>query len=74
MVLFNQEGIIQKYNSPEEILQEFFNLRMEFYVKRRQFLIQVLFSGYTAMNAGCMTSNANSIHQELEIDARHCSK
>lgn len=40
MMLFNKDGIIQKYNSPEEILKDFYELRMEFYVRRRQHLIQ----------------------------------
>lgn len=45
MVLFNKDGLIQKYNSPEEILSEFFDLRMTYYYKRREFLIQArLFS------------------------------
>ena len=41
MVLFNKDGLIQKYNTPEEILQEFYELRMDFYIKRRQYLIEV---------------------------------
>ena len=40
MVLFDRHGQIKRYTSPEEILVEFFELRMEYYVKRRAFLIQ----------------------------------
>lgn len=40
MVLFNKDGLIQKYSSPEEILRDFFELRMEYYTRRRQHLIQ----------------------------------
>jgi len=41
MVLFDRHGQIKRYTTPEEILLEFFELRMEYYVKRRAFLIQV---------------------------------
>lgn len=43
MVLFDKEGSIKRYSSPEEILTEFFDLRLEYYVKRREWLIEVLF-------------------------------
>ena len=42
MVLFDRHGVIRRYESAEDILEEFFELRMEFYSKRRQALIQVL--------------------------------
>jgi len=35
MVCFDQEGRIKKYAGPEEILREFFELRLEFYNKRK---------------------------------------
>jgi DNA topoisomerase-2 len=35
MVCFDQEGRIKKYTSPEEILQEFYHLRLRFYQKRK---------------------------------------
>jgi DNA topoisomerase II len=35
MVAFDAGGRIRKYNSPEEILQDFFHLRLEFYQKRK---------------------------------------
>jgi DNA topoisomerase-2 len=41
MVLFDKHGQIKRYTTPEEILLEFFELRMEYYIKRRAFLIQV---------------------------------
>lgn len=42
MFLFNKEGIIQKYESPEEILKEYFNIRYLLYGKRREYLIKSL--------------------------------
>ena len=41
MVLFNSKGLIQKYSSPEDILREFFDLRLQFYVKRKAALLRV---------------------------------
>jgi len=35
MVAFDAAGRIRKYNSPEEILTEFFHLRLEYYQKRK---------------------------------------
>ncbi|XP_058069008.1 uncharacterized protein LOC131218465 isoform X1 [Magnolia sinica] len=32
---FDVRGVIKKYDSPEQILEEFFHLRLEFYVKRK---------------------------------------
>jgi DNA topoisomerase II len=40
MVLFNAAGQIEKYSCPEHILQDFFNLRLEYYEKRRKFLLK----------------------------------
>ena len=40
--LYNQDGRIQKYSSPEEILEEFYNYRLGFYDKRREYLIKKL--------------------------------
>ena len=37
MVLFDHNGCIKKYETPEEILQEFFPVRLEYYVKRKAY-------------------------------------
>lgn len=42
MVLFDAEGRIRRYESPEEILQEFFTLRLDMYNRRRVHLLGVL--------------------------------
>lgn len=41
MMLFDAEGKIKRYDSPEQILQEFFDLRLQYYEKRRLSLLQV---------------------------------
>jgi DNA topoisomerase-2 len=35
MVCFDGRGRIKKYNSPEEILKEFYEYRLEYYHKRK---------------------------------------
>ncbi|KAM7530082.1 hypothetical protein LguiB_033492 [Lonicera macranthoides] len=35
MHLFDPKGVLKKYATPEEILEEFFHLRLEFYEKRK---------------------------------------
>ena len=42
MMLFDKDGVIRRYESPEAILTEFFELRMEYYSRRRLLLIQVV--------------------------------
>jgi DNA topoisomerase-2 len=40
MHLFDRIGTIRRYGKPEEILDEFFVIRLEFYVKRKAHLLQ----------------------------------
>jgi DNA topoisomerase-2 len=42
MHAFNHKGIIQKYDSPNAILKEFAEVRLELYAKRREHLLKVL--------------------------------
>lgn len=42
MVCFDKAGRIRKYESPEEILQDFYDLRLEYYVKRKEYLADQL--------------------------------
>ncbi len=35
MVCFDPDGSIKKYNTPEEILEEFYAIRFQFYQKRK---------------------------------------
>ena len=37
-VLFDATGCIRRYNTPEEILQEFFDLRLDYYQRRKDYL------------------------------------
>jgi hypothetical protein len=38
MVLFDDQGRIKKYDSPNEILEDFYALRLNLYKKRKSFL------------------------------------
>jgi DNA topoisomerase-2 len=42
MHLFHPLSGIKKYSSPEEILGDFFEIRLEYYAKRKEHLIRVL--------------------------------
>ncbi|KAM0934081.1 putative DNA topoisomerase (ATP-hydrolyzing) [Dioscorea sansibarensis] len=42
MHLFDPSGVIKKYDAPEQILEEFFSLRLEFYEKRKKKLLDSL--------------------------------
>lgn len=62
MTLFDRHGVIRRYESAEDILEEFFELRMEFYSLRRLALIQaprtpepccIKLPGYCAVHKYC---------------------
>ncbi len=40
MYLYNNKGEIQHYRTPEEIMEEFYTIRLEFYQKRKDYLLQ----------------------------------
>ena len=40
--LYDQNGKLKSFNSPEEILEDYFNLRGSFYIKRREYMINEL--------------------------------
>ncbi|CDR87300.1 probable DNA topoisomerase II [Sporisorium scitamineum] len=42
MVLFDQDGKIKKYSSAEEIMEEFYLLRLSYYQKRKEHLVDQL--------------------------------
>ncbi|CAF3730269.1 unnamed protein product [Adineta steineri] len=42
MVLFNHNGILHRYKTPEEICEEFFMVRIKMYNKRKEFMVGTL--------------------------------
>jgi DNA topoisomerase-2 len=42
MHLYNSEGRIQKYDSPKDILTEFYRVRLDMYIKRKEYIIAKL--------------------------------
>ncbi len=42
MHLYNSRGVITKYDSVDEILREFYLIRLAYYVKRKEYLLRVL--------------------------------
>ena len=61
MMLFDQHGKIKRYESPEAILVEFFQLRMDYYARRRALLIQ-------AGLALCLDNSCMSAGQVLHLE------
>ncbi len=41
MMLFDADGVIKKYEGPEDILKEFYHLRMAYYLRRKAALLKV---------------------------------
>jgi DNA topoisomerase-2 len=39
MMLVNKDGIVKKYNSPYEIMDDFFEVRMEYYKRRKAYML-----------------------------------
>ncbi|PWN50958.1 type II DNA topoisomerase [Violaceomyces palustris] len=50
MVLFDSDGKIKKYNTPEEILDDFYLLRLSFYQKRKDLLVDELKFSYEKLS------------------------
>ncbi|KAI8092215.1 DNA topoisomerase [Gilbertella persicaria] len=50
IVCFDQYGKIKKYESAEDILKEFYALRLEYYIKRKEYLISVLQDEYERLD------------------------
>ncbi|PHZ15501.1 DNA topoisomerase II [Rhizopus microsporus ATCC 52813] len=50
IVCFDKNGKIKRYDGPEEILREFYDLRLEFYAKRKEHLITVLKHEYERLD------------------------
>ena len=42
MVLFDSNGCLKRYESPIEILREFYDVRFKFYRKRKEYLENML--------------------------------
>ncbi|KAF8604983.1 DNA topoisomerase II [Ceratobasidium sp. AG-I] len=50
MICFDQNGKIKKYKSPEEILEEFYTLRLSYYQKRKQHMCDELERQYERLS------------------------
>ena len=61
MVLFDHLGCLKKYETVEEILREFFDLRMKMYDKRKKFMVGMLQS-----EAGKLSNQARFILEKCD--------
>ncbi|KAG0227897.1 DNA topoisomerase 2 [Actinomortierella wolfii] len=50
MVCFDPQGRIKKYSSPEEIIQDFYDVRLEFYRKRKEYMTDILTREWTRLD------------------------
>ena len=50
MYLFNVEGKLHKYTSPLDIIQEFYNIRLDFYEKRKKNIIKIFKRNMTILS------------------------
>jgi len=41
-MLFDKDGLIKHYATPEQVVEEFFGLRLHYYELRRQALLKVI--------------------------------
>lgn len=41
-MLFDHNGVLRKFEAVEEILREFFDLRLKYYSKRKQYLVGMI--------------------------------
>jgi len=76
MHLFNSQGLIQKYDSPEEILREFYDLRIEFYGKRKSYMVSELERQLTILSNKVQTLKLNTlcpIHSALNTETSNRS-
>lgn len=53
-MLFGPDSLIKRYETPQDILLEFFHVRMQFYHKRRAFLIQVNTTASHMITVNCI--------------------
>lgn len=51
MVAFDSNGYLKKYSSPEMILEEFFEVRKELYVRRKDYLLQKLHADHIILES-----------------------
>lgn len=50
MVLFDHSGILRCDKTPEEICEEFFTVRLQMYVKRKEYLMGTLEAQYSKLD------------------------
>lgn len=72
MICFDQNGKIKKYKSPEEILEEFYTLRLSYYQKRKVRIRSSLSRSYTyhRYSNTCATNwNGNTKGSPTRLDS-----
>ena len=60
-VLFDKDGCLRRYSSAEEILKDFYALRLDMYKKRKDYL-----EGMLSAEAAKLTNQARFIVEKIE--------
>uniref|UniRef100_A0A8C3C6B9 Topo IIA-type catalytic domain-containing protein n=1 Tax=Cairina moschata TaxID=8855 RepID=A0A8C3C6B9_CAIMO len=71
MVLFDHVGFLKKYESPQDILKEFFELRLRYYGLRKEWLI-----GMLGAESAKLSNQARFILEKIDgkiVIGTHCS-
>ena len=61
MVLFDKNGCLRRYNSVTDVLKEFFDLRIDMYSKRREYLL-----GFLSAEASKLSNQARFIVEKCD--------
>ncbi|XP_045623508.1 DNA topoisomerase 2-alpha isoform X1 [Procambarus clarkii] len=61
MVLFDHNGVLRRYDNVDQIMQEFFELRLKYYVKRKAYLL-----GMLEAEAAKLTNQARFIMEKCD--------
>ena len=60
-VLFDSEGCLKRYSSAEEILREFYSVRLRLYDRRKDYLV-----GMLSAESAKLTNQARFIVEKIE--------
>ncbi|KAJ1653276.1 DNA topoisomerase 2, partial [Dispira simplex] len=69
MICFDRHGRIKKYHSPLEIIQDFYDVRIEFYQKRKDWLIDQLTQDWARLD-NCVRFILEIIEKKLVVQNR----
>lgn len=73
MVLFDSNGCIRFYDTPEQILEEYYNVRLNGYVKRKAYLIGLLEAEAKRLSNQVSWDLSAVLRGKIDITFEQCS-